>query len=200
MQADTSSQLLRLARNPADQQAWQRVVESYAPLVRRWLLDSKIEQADADDLMQEILLTLWRELPNFRYRRQQGKFRSWLRRITENRLLSFFRSRNRRRQHELGAAVLRQSFGLGTRSSDGQLEFVDWLRSVCRGLPHKTRQAFWLTEVEGQMPAEVARHLGMTTNAVYLARRRVLGHVRASCDGLSSEASSNENPSKQRTN
>jgi RNA polymerase sigma-70 factor (ECF subfamily) len=47
-----------------------------------------------------------------------------------------------------------------------------------------TWQACWQTVVEGRAVAEVARELGITTNAVYLARSRVLSHLRRDLDGL----------------
>src|SRR5439155_19999084 len=52
-----------------------------------------VPASDVDDLVQEVMEVLVRELPNFHYDRRRGSFRGWLRTITVNRLRMFWRSR-----------------------------------------------------------------------------------------------------------
>ena len=92
---DTSLSLLDRLGQPDDGEAWQRLVEIYSPLLRGWLTRYEVQSADEDDLMQDVLFVVMRELPRFRHNEQPGAFRTWLRRILVNRLRNFWRSRGR---------------------------------------------------------------------------------------------------------
>src|SRR3954471_2830791 len=88
----TSKTLLERARDPADADSWRRLTDLYSPLIRRWVRSSITQAADADDLVQEVLTTLVRELPRFQHTPRPGSFRAWLRGITVNRLREYWRS------------------------------------------------------------------------------------------------------------
>src|SRR5262249_48742113 len=90
---DTSPSLLERLRVSPNAEAWRRVVEFYTPLLHAWLRRYRLQQSDADDLVQEVLGTLVRELPTFCYDPKRGAFRSWLRTILAHRLQAFFRVR-----------------------------------------------------------------------------------------------------------
>src|SRR4051812_29974892 len=92
---ETSVSLLeRLAASPGDDD-WRRLVELYQPLLRAWLARAGVPEADRDDLTQEILLVVFREVAGFE-RRGEGAFRAWLRAILVNRTRVFFRTCQRR--------------------------------------------------------------------------------------------------------
>jgi Sigma-70 region 2 len=59
------SLLDRLRRQPRDQPSWRRLTMLYAPLIHRWLQQHDTPEADADDLAQEVLLVLARDLGDF---------------------------------------------------------------------------------------------------------------------------------------
>src|SRR3954470_16199953 len=87
------SLLERLRRQPGDQPSWRRLTTLYAPLIRRWILQHDTPDADADDLAQEVLLVLARELGGFDHNGRTGAFRLWVRSITANRLRAYWRAR-----------------------------------------------------------------------------------------------------------
>src|SRR5947209_5841927 len=88
---DTSVSLLeRLAGEPTDRD-WQRLHDLYQPLLRAWMARAGVSSSDADDLLQEVLLVVFREVADFD-RRRTGSFRSWLRTILVHRLRDFFRN------------------------------------------------------------------------------------------------------------
>src|SRR5262249_45830487 len=91
---ETSVSLLERLRSNPDAPSWQRLVDLYTPLIRAWLQRHSIQPADADDLVQEVMGVLIRELPGFEHERRTGAFRRWLRNITVNRLRVFWRSRH----------------------------------------------------------------------------------------------------------
>lgn len=92
----TSISLLERVADRSDSQAWERFAEIYAPLLRRWLRAYDVQEADADDLVQDVLAVVARELPAFRSSPQPGAFRCWLRTVLVHRLRNFWRSRQHR--------------------------------------------------------------------------------------------------------
>src|SRR5215831_361796 len=88
---DTPVSLLERLRLQPDAPSWQRLVDLYTPLIRSWLLRHELQPSDADDLVQEVMSVLVRELPSFQHERRTGAFRRWLRGITVNRLRVFWR-------------------------------------------------------------------------------------------------------------
>ncbi|TXT19579.1 MAG: RNA polymerase sigma-70 factor ECF subfamily [Planctomycetota bacterium] len=92
---ETSLSLLdRLRQSPEDAD-WSRLIDAYSPLLRAWMMRAEVQAADADDLVQEVLLVVHRELPKFEHNQRRGAFRNWLRQIVVHRLRNFWRSRGR---------------------------------------------------------------------------------------------------------
>src|SRR5712691_9131156 len=77
---ETSVSLLeRLAGKPTDDD-WRRLLDLYQPLLRAWMARAGVSVSDTDDLIQEVLLVVFREVGGFE-RRGPGAFRAWLRTI-----------------------------------------------------------------------------------------------------------------------
>ncbi len=95
MDGTAISLLERLVQNP-DSESWNRLVEVYTPLLRQWLRRYEVQDADADDLVQDVLMVVSRELPQFEHNHRHGAFRSWLRTILVHRLRRFWDKRQRR--------------------------------------------------------------------------------------------------------
>src|SRR5262245_49975988 len=79
----TSETLLKRLRQPTDQQAWQRFVLLYTPLLFYWARRMGLSQDEAADLVQEVLTLLVQKLPDFHYDRHKN-FRNWLHTLTVN--------------------------------------------------------------------------------------------------------------------
>src|SRR4051794_23031236 len=79
----TPSTLLERLRQPFDPEAWARFVSLYAPLLYAWGRRVGLQDEDAADLVQEVLVTLLQVLPTFTYDRHRS-FRGWLRTIALN--------------------------------------------------------------------------------------------------------------------
>src|SRR5712671_2205965 len=94
--SETSFSLLNRLRTQPDAESWRRLVDLYTPLIQGWLRRHAVPAADADDLTQEVMSVVVRELPQFKHNQQRGAFRNWLRTITVNRLRVLWRSRHRR--------------------------------------------------------------------------------------------------------
>src|SRR5438552_11532863 len=91
--ADTSVSLLERLCLHADEDSWKRFVDLYAPLIRGWLRPYSIKEEDAEDLAQEVMTVVVRELAHFQHNQQRGAFRNWLRTVTVNQLRALWRTR-----------------------------------------------------------------------------------------------------------
>jgi RNA polymerase sigma-70 factor (ECF subfamily) len=190
---ETSASLLERLRRQPDAASWRRLVELYTPLLRGWLLRNLVGPDDIDDLVQEVMEVLVRELPRFEYDRQRGSFRGWLRTITVNRLRMFWRSRQARPGAPGGSDLVRKLDELeDPHSSLSRL----WDREHDRHVAHRllesiepefeplTWRAFRRLTLDGATPQAVAAELGMSLNAVYLSKYRVLQRLRQEMQGL----------------
>ncbi len=191
MPATPISLLERLRVRP-DAESWQRFVDLYTPLIAGWLRALGLQPADADDLTQETLGVLMRELPQFRHNLRPGAFRRWLRGIVVNRLRAF--RRGRRPIPTGGAPALEQALEhLDDPESDLNRRWdEEHDRHVVRRLLEliepefepATWRAFRMVVLEGSPTAETAAALGLSPNAVRIAKSRVLTRFRKEIDGL----------------
>lgn len=190
---ETSLSLLDALRVAPSDESWRRLVDLYTPLIRGWLRRQGMTNQDADDVVQDVLAVVVRRLADFERQPQVGSFRSWLRTITVNCLRDFWRSPKSR--------------PLATGTSDWQ-KMLDELQDPHSGVSRlwneehdrhvtqrllemiepqfepKTWRAFQRVAVEGARAADVAAELGMTVNAVFIAKSRVLTKLRDEGRGL----------------
>jgi RNA polymerase sigma-70 factor, ECF subfamily len=166
--------------------AWQRLVSLYAPLLRSWLTTAGLQPADRDDLSQRVLEILVRQLPRFEHNGRPGAFRAWLRGITVNLLREHWRNRPQAGTDSV-LEQLADPAGSLSRLWDEQHD-----RHVLRALMEQVRpefsaarwQAFCRVSLDG-VPARVAaEELGMSVNAVLIARSRILARLRQEAEGL----------------
>jgi RNA polymerase sigma-70 factor (ECF subfamily) len=184
--------LLRIqARDPA---AWERFVRLYTPLVYYWCRRAGLAEDDAADVGQEVFATVARLIPDFQYRHVRGTFRGWLWAVTRSRVSDFLRREQNRPRAAGGNNALRMLAQTPGGEADGQEadeaedeeRFLLWraAKMVRRAVEETTWAAFWRVAVEGHYPADVAADLGISVNAVYLARVRVVARLREEFAGL----------------
>ena len=189
---ETSVSLLgRLAGAPTDDD-WQRLLDLYQPLLRAWMTRAGVEPIDADDLVQEVLLVVFREVGGFE-RLGAGAFRSWLRIILANRVRDHFRAARYRPAATGDSDFLRS---LDELESPGSALSRRWdrehdehvvavlMRRVQGDFAATTWQAFQRYVLEGRPAALVAAELGLSLNSVLLARSRVLKRLRLELAGF----------------
>jgi RNA polymerase sigma-70 factor (ECF subfamily) len=189
----TSASLLERLAHPSDEQAWQRLVDLYTPLLRGWLSRQDLQPADADDLVQEVVAVVVRELPHFEHNHRPGAFRSWLRAILTNRLRAFWKAR----QHQplaIGSSEFQATVEQLADDGSGLSRLWDdeHNRHVVRQLLEQIRgqvapntwSAFCKVALEGKTEESVAAELGLSVNAVFIAKSRVLNRLRQEGRGL----------------
>jgi RNA polymerase sigma-70 factor (ECF subfamily) len=190
---ETSLSLLdRACQDPSDG-SWHRIVDLYTPLLRHWLARLDIQPNDADDLIQEILLTVSRDLRKFAHPGRVGAFRSWLRTILYHRVRDFWRSRRYRPAATGGTSWADQLEQMADDNSDTSREWnLEHDRYVMARLLEQVRprfepttwQAFCRQFFDGERAELVAAALGLSLNSVYVARSRVLSTLRREAAGL----------------
>ena len=192
--SETSASLLDQLRLRPDGDAWKRLVDLYTPLIRGWLrTHAPLRPEDADDVVQEVLAVVVRKLRDFRRQPRTGAFRRWLRTITVNCLRDFWRSRQGRPAAAGGSDFLQTLDQLEDANSGlSRLWDEEHDRHVAARLLEmirpefepKTWQAFRRTALDGAAPNQVAAELGLSVNAVFIAKSRVLGRLRRAGAGL----------------
>lgn len=186
------SLLERLKRAKPDASDWQRLQEIYPPLIRSWLARVPGLGDEADDLTQEVLVVLFRELPKFE-RRRDGAFRAWIRQITVNRIRAFRKARHRQPLAGLGPEADQLVALLADPNSDLARQwdrdhdkhvFQKLLALVQGDFEPSTWTAFMRFAVENAPAAKVAAELGISESAVVQAKYRVLKRLRQEAGDL----------------
>jgi RNA polymerase sigma-70 factor (ECF subfamily) len=187
--AATSLSLLERLRQQPDAASWQRFVDLYAPLLRGWLHRQGVRPQDAEDLVQEVLGVVVRELSGFEHNQRPGAFRAWLRTSLLNRLRAFWRAR----RAQPAAAADEELDALEDSAAElSRLWDEEHDQHVLRRLlellepefEEKTWQAFRRVTLDEEKAAAVAQELGLSVNAVWLAKSRVLRRLRQEARNL----------------
>ena len=196
---ETSLSLLDQLQTSTDNAAWDRLNCMFEPLVRKWLIKYDVQPADADDLAQDVLLAVSKDISTFEHNGHTGAFRAWLRGILVNRLRNFWRSRDRNPTADGGADLDSRLQELHDPASQITLAWnkehdehvLGTLMTMVE--PHfegTTWAAFQKVTVEGVKPTVAADELGISLNAVFVAKSRVLSRLRQEAAGLVESSSS----------
>ena len=177
----TSPSLLgRLRRDPTDQQAWRAFVQRYGPKIYRWCRQWKLQEADVEDVTQNVLLKLAAKLQSFVYDPAQS-FRGWLKTLTAHALSDFVADRRRPGQGSGDSQVADLLDTLEARADlvahleeefDREVLEEALTRVQLRVAPRRW-EAFRLTALEGLSGAEVAARLGMKVATVFTVKSKV---------------------------
>ena len=172
-------------------------VSLYEPVVYRLLRKNGLQDADSRELLQELFLTVSRNIDRWDPARERGSFRGWLRRVTRNLMINGLKHRQRQ-SVATGGSELREL--LADLPADAESETSEFDCEVRRALfqraselvrgevSPKTWQAFWETGVAGISPNAAGQKLSMSTGAVRVAKCRVLARLREVVAHLESES------------
>jgi RNA polymerase sigma-70 factor (ECF subfamily) len=177
----TSPTLLgRLGRVPADQAAWGEFAERYGRTIYRWCRRWQLQEADAEDVTQQVLLKLAQKMRTFHYDPAKS-FRAWLKTVAHHAWRDFVEGRGRPGAGSGDTRVLEQLYTVQARDAladeldeEFARELLDeaMARVRLRVQPH-TWEAFRLLAVEGRSGAEAAERLNMKVATVFVARSKV---------------------------
>lgn len=199
----TSPTLLgRLQANPMDEAAWREFENRYSEMVRSWCRRWGMQPSDADDLTQDVLVMLSKQMRHFEYDASR-RFRGWLKTIAHRTWCDFLEAQRRRALVSGETAVMDL-----LEREDVQQDFFaeldqEWRREIMeaamkevqlRVQPH-TWEAFCLLTHEGLSGADVANRLQMNIGAVWVAGSKVRKMIRQEVDRLRAEEDPNDEAS-----
>lgn len=181
------SLLLRLS-NRDDSFAWGEFTQIYSPVLKRVAASRGLRGLDADELVQEVLVKVMQHIQHFEHNSKVGSFRKWLLTIARNTTVSKLQRRPQEIRYRADSGELK----LLTHPQDDSEQIASLLQQewqsemfvlACQSVRHRiqplTWTAFWKTAVEGIDGETVAKEIGMSVGAVYVARCRTLAKLRA---------------------
>jgi RNA polymerase sigma-70 factor (ECF subfamily) len=180
--SQTSLTLIDLLRqSPRDTGAWDRFVRRYRPRICGWCRGRGLQEADAEDVAQDVIAILTRKIASFRYDPSRT-FRAWLKAITYHALSDLIASRCR-------AIGDRPIPILETIEARDDLErrldelfdrelLEHAMARVRARVAAPTWEAFFLTTFEGHSGAEASRLIGIPVASVFVAKHRVQKSLR----------------------
>jgi RNA polymerase sigma-70 factor, ECF subfamily len=175
-------------------EAWNRLVEVWNPIIYRWCRKRGLQADDAEDVTQEVLLQVCQKVREFKHE----SFTGWISTITKHKVDDRFRNAAQRPRAIGGSGEIitnrpdsdinssgDDSDGSLADDSDSRSLIVRQVLQVIQGdFDGRTFKAFWRRTVDGVPSAGVAEELGMTDDAVRQAKRRVLKRLREELEAM----------------
>jgi RNA polymerase sigma factor (sigma-70 family) len=183
----TSVTLLgRLRQESEDQAAWNEFVARYEPKIIEWCRGWQLQESDARDVTQDVLLKLQRLLAKFAYDPAKS-FRGWLRTLTHHAWRDLVDERRRAGAGSGDTAMQAFFENMAARDSlvdqleaEHRNELLDQAMAQVRArVQPRTWDAFRLSTLEGCSGATVAEQLGIEITRVYVAKSEVKRMIRA---------------------
>jgi RNA polymerase sigma factor (sigma-70 family) len=188
----TRASLLVQLRDGGNHAAWQEFAKLYGPVIYGFARKRGLQDADAADLMQDVMRSVSNAIARLDYNRNQGTFRGWLFTITRNKVFNFFSARRVRPQGS-GDTTTNRLLDTQPDNSDGadawEMEYQRRLAALAmervKGeFQESTWRAFWLTAVDGIAVADVAKQISISPGAIYVAKSRVLARLKEEVEAM----------------
>lgn len=178
-ESSTGTTVMQLLNDPTDATAWSAFVDRYGPRIFGWCRKWNLQQADAENVTQEVLVKLFEKIRL--YKPERGSFRGWLKTVTQHAWSDYLQSQSRGGVGAGGSDYLSQFHTIQARDdlvqhleAEFDREVLDAARTrVQLRVAANTWQAFVLLAIDGKSGAETAEQLGMTVSGVFVARKRV---------------------------
>ena len=200
VEPETRPSLMLRLREAADQQAWAEFVSIYEPLVLRLMRQRGLQEADARDVTQQVVLAVTQAVDRWQPDGREASFRRWLFAIARKLALKFVQRGHSplgtARRGTGGTDMLKLLDSLPEPEHRTAVAFDDeyrnevfrWAAEQVRGeFRESTWQAFWRTCVLNEAIGSVAELLGTSTGNVYVARSRIIARLRQMVEEFEAE-------------
>lgn len=199
----TRTTLIQRLKNWQDESSWQDFFDTYWKLIYGVATKGGLNRAEAQDVVQETMLSVAKHMPNFKYDRKIGSFKAWLLNMTRWRIIDQLRKRG----HSSGQHLFFDDISAGSYMEDQlinrsnmDLETLwdaEWeknlfdaaITKVKRRLDSQKYQIFDFYVNKQWMPDKVAKTFGISINQVYLAKHRVVQLIKEEVKRLKAEMS-----------
>ena len=186
----TRHSLLSRLRDWNNQDSWQEFFNTYWKLIYAVARKAGLDDAEAQDAVQDTILCVAKEMADFKYDRAKGTFKGWLKTVTRRRVADILRRRYREQPPDRVGVLDPESLANLEDPSMAQLDATwdnEWkqhimeaaLERVRRTCPPQQFQLFELTTMQGHDAAEVARTLKVSRISVHVTNFRVRKLIRA---------------------
>lgn len=185
----TRPSLVFRLRDASDKAAWETFVDIYAPVVFGYAKRCGLQEADASDLVQEVLRSIYESSERFSYDSNKGSFRGWLFTIARNRIKNL----QRKRKEVTGGTVVKEMLASQIDpindqerwDRDHQAQLFAWASArVKPDFRKNTWDAFLGVAINNESGEHVAQRLGISVGAVYVAKSRVIARIRAEIENV----------------
>ncbi|MFD2276858.1 sigma-70 family RNA polymerase sigma factor [Rubritalea spongiae] len=172
--------LIQRVQDPENQDAWKTFSTAYQDYITSILVKVGVKPNEVDDLSQDILLILWKQLPKFDYKPHEVKFRTWLYSVIRNTALSYFRSKNSEQKR------IKKYFDseLGDTDLLDQLMHEEWKSYLCQKALKNIQETFTTQSIEvfqnalkGSSVQQLAEQFNLKENTIYRIKNRVKEHL-----------------------
>ncbi len=197
---ETRQSLLLRIRDSQDREAWYEFVSIYRPLIYRVGRRHGLQDADAQDLTQDVLQKVERKAGEWKEGQAPGTFWRWLATVAKNAAIDAIR-RAAPDVARGGSSVGEVLQSLPERDTGSEAVFrLELERQAFRWAARRIRDeftgptwtAFWQTMIEGRLCAEVADRLGRSLGAVYTARSRVVQRLKKELEAFDWDSENSE--------
>jgi RNA polymerase sigma-70 factor (ECF subfamily) len=172
----TSTTLLRRLRDPVDRDAWAAFTDNYGRRIYTWCRRWNLQEADAEDVTQGLLVSIPTKMRSFHYDPKVGSFRAWLKTVVRHALADFVRGQNQRGKTSYAPLETLEAEHDLIKELDDRFEremLEEAMARVELRVSRATWEAFRLTAIEEQPGKEVATALKIPVAHVYVYRQRV---------------------------
>jgi RNA polymerase sigma factor (sigma-70 family) len=193
----TRRSLLSRLKNWEDQESWADFFETYWRLIYGFAVKTGLSDAEAQDVVQETVVSVARRMRDFEYDPAVGSFKSWLLLITRRRIADYHRKRRREphgggEESDADGPVAVEQIADRAPAELEALWEAEWQRNLLEAAIRRVRsrvdprqfQIFDCYVLKEWSPKEVTRALGVSVGQVYLAKHRVSALVKQEAERI----------------
>jgi RNA polymerase sigma-70 factor (ECF subfamily) len=189
---ETRDSLLVQVRSPANREAWDQFALLYRPVIDRLARQRGMQDADAQDLVQQVLIAVASAIGSYEKSGEGVRFRHWLHRVARNAIVNALsrRPKDRGAGGSWAQELLLEQKGDDSQA-DAQIEreyrrelYLRAARIVRGDVQQETWRAFEMTVVENQSVDQAATELDKPVGSIYAARSRVMRRLRQAVQEL----------------
>jgi RNA polymerase sigma factor (sigma-70 family) len=164
-----------------DQRIWNRFFDSYWKLIYNAAIQAGLKDADAQEVVQETVISVTKNIKDFDYDRSKGSFKGWLMKTTKWKIMDQFRKIQKKNNRECsGPSELLENLSTELPEVEKYWE-NNWQQELLQSALEKVKeqvkpiyfQVYDMLIRKEMKPKEVSSALGIKTNQVYLAKHRV---------------------------
>lgn len=194
MPPETRPTLIQRLQQGGDDAAWEEFVSIYRPVVVRMALQKQMQPDDAEDLAQQVMMLVLRSIRTWTLDPERARFRTWLQTVVRNATINALTRRPK--DQGRGGTTSIDKLNQQPARADSIWFDLEWQRETLRWAVGQVRSefepatwtAFWETAIEGASAQEVAKRIGKSVGAVYIARTRVMQRIKQRIASLNQDS------------